>query len=99
MSESGKVEADLLFLAMTRPSFLFGVSYLPVIVNFLLCMMYFVVSSDFRSFLAMPLVHLVFYGLTQKEPLFMELFMVRMQHCNKCRNRFFHGMTNSYSLM
>ncbi|MET0156185.1 MAG: VirB3 family type IV secretion system protein [Rickettsiales bacterium] len=95
----GTVEADLLFLAMTRPSVLFGVSYLPVICNFLLCMMYFVLSSDFRSFLAMPLVHLIFYGLTQKEPLFMELFMVRMQYCNKCKNRLFHHMTNSYSLM
>ena len=99
MAETGQLESDLVFLGLTRPSMLFGVSYTIVGVNFLSCMMYFVVSSDFRGFAALPILHGIGYVLSQKEPLFVELFMIRQQKCNKCKNRFFHGMTNSYDVM
>lgn len=99
MADTGKVEADLLFLALTKPTYIFGVTTQPVIANFFCCMMYYIWSTDLKAFLAVPFIHMIFYGFCKKEPLFMELFFVKVQHCNRCRNKFFHGMTNSYSLM
>ena len=99
MADAGELETDMLFLGLTRPSMLFGVSYTVVLANFFTCMMYFVATSDFRGFLAMPFVHGVAYVLSEKEPLFLELFMIRQQKCNKCKNRLYHGLTNSYDVM
>jgi type IV secretion system protein VirB3 len=99
MSGTGELEVDMLFLGLTRPSMLFGVSYTVVLVNFFLCMMGFVITSDFKFFMAMPLIHGVAYVLSEKEPLFLELFMVKQQKCNKCKNRLYHGLTNSYDVM
>lgn len=96
---AGELEVDPLFLGLTRPSMLFGVSYTVVLANFFLCMMYFVISSDFRGFLALPLIHGVAYLLSEKEPLFLELFMIKQQKCNRCKNRLYHGLTNSYDVM
>lgn len=99
MSGTGELEVDMLFLGLTRPPMLFGVAYSVVAINFLIGMFYFVLTSDFRGFLVMPIVHGIGYVATQKEPLFLDLFMVKQQKCNKCRNKFYHGMTNSYDVM
>jgi type IV secretion system protein VirB3 len=99
MAGSGELEADLVFLGLTRPSMMFGVSYTVVMLNFFACMMYFVLSSDFRAFLAMPGLHGLAYVASQKEPLFLDLFMIRQQKCSRCKNKFYHGMTNSYDVM
>jgi type IV secretion system protein VirB3 len=99
MSNTGTLEADMLFLGLTRQPMLFGVAYPVFILNFLICMFYFILTSDFKGFMALPLVHGAAYVACQKEPLFLELFMVRQQKCNKCANKFYHGMTNSYDVM
>lgn len=78
---------------------LFGVSYTIVLAYFFVCLMYFTMTSDFRGWGAMPIFHAFGYVLSEKEPLFMELFMIKQSKCNKCKNRFYHGMTNSYDLM
>lgn len=98
MANTGELEVDMVFLGLTRPSMLFGVSYTVVLAYFFTCMMYFVATSDFRGFLVMPLCHGIGYVLSEKEPLFLELFMIKQQKCNRCKNRFYHGMTNSYDV-
>lgn len=99
MSDTGELEIDMVFLGLTRPSMFFGVSYTMVMLNFLCCMMAFVMTSNSKAFLAMFLIHGIGYVLSEKEPLFLELFMVKQQKCNRCKNRFYHGMTNSYDIM
>ena len=99
MSKTGSLESDMLFLGLTRTTMIFGVSYQFVMLNFICCMMYFTINSDFKGWLAMPFLHAIAYVLSEKEPLFIELFMIKMQKCNKCKNRFYHGMTNSYDPM
>ncbi|MCE3232987.1 MAG: type secretion system protein VirB3 [Rickettsiaceae bacterium] len=99
MAGTGELEVDMLFLGLTRPPMLFGVSYTVVLANFFICMMYFVLTSDFKGFGSMPLIHGIAYVLCQKEPLFLELFMLKQQKCNKCKNRLYHGLTNSYDVM
>lgn len=99
MANTGELEVDMLFLGLTRPSMLFGVSYTVVLANFFVCMMYFVLTSDFKGFGAMPIIHGIAYVLSEKEPLFLELFMIKQQKCNRCKNRLYHGLTNSYDVM
>ena len=98
MADTGELEVDMVFLGLTRPPMLFGVSYTVVIMNFFVSMMYYVLSSDAKAFLSMPIVHGIGYVLTQKEPLFLDLFMIKQQKCNKCKNRMYHGLTNSYDV-
>lgn len=99
MSSKGELDVDMLFLGLTRPTMIFGVSYMVVAVYFLLGVMGFVLTSNFKFFFAMPFIHGVAYVASSKEPLFMELFMIRQQKCNKCKNRLYHGLNNSYDVL
>ena len=97
MAEGGRLKVDPLFVGLTRPTLLFGVSQMFVILNAFCCIGYFVMSNDMRAMVILALNHMVGYIICAKEPLFVELFMIKMQKCNKCTNKFFHG-ANSYDM-
>lgn len=97
MSEAGRLNLDPLFVGLTRPTLLFGVSQTFVILNALACMGYFVMTSDFRAIIFLFIIHLVGYIICAKEPLFLELYLAKIQKCNRCPNKFFHG-ANSYDM-
>lgn len=90
-----KLKADSLFVGLTRPPMLFGVSYNFVLLNFLISIMGFILTTDFRFFLAAFILHGFGYYICSKEPLFIELFMVKSQRCPQRSNTFYHG-ANSY---
>ncbi|WP_253299762.1 type IV secretion system protein VirB3 [Wolbachia endosymbiont of Chironomus riparius] len=95
---TGSIETDQLFKGLTRPAMLFGVSYMFAILNVMICMVIFINSSDLRIILLLlPTIHGMGYIASAKEPLFIELFMVKMQKCSKCLNRFYYG-ANSYDI-
>lgn len=96
MASTGKIKSDPLFVGLTRPTMFLGVSYLFVLANCFFCILYFINTSDFIGlFVALPSIHLIGYLISFKEPLFIELFLIRARKCTKCRNRVFHG-ANSY---
>lgn len=95
--ESGRLKLDPLFVGLTRPTLLFGVSQMFVVLNALGCIGFFIMSSDFRALFLLLINHLIGYIICAKEPLFLELYMLKMQKCNKCVNKFFHG-ANSYDM-
>ncbi len=97
MEEGGRLKLDPLFVGLTRPTLLFGVSQMFVIFNALGCLGYFIMSSDLRAMIALVIFHFIGYIICAKEPLFIELFMLKMQKCNKCVNKFYHG-ANSYDM-
>ena len=97
MTNSGVLKADPLFVGLTRPPMIFGASFSFVIFNALGCMIYFIESSDLRAFLLLPFLHMIAYIICFKEPLFLELFLVRSQKCSICKNKTFYG-ANSYDL-
>ena len=97
MSEAGRLKTDPLFVGLTRPTLFLGVSQMYFIFNALCCLGYFVVANDLRAMVAAMFFHLIGYILSAKEPLFVELYMIKMQKCNKCVNKFFHG-ANSYDM-
>jgi type IV secretion system protein VirB3 len=96
MVHQGKLVSDPLFLGLTRPPMFLGVSYMFVLLNMLGCVLYFINTSDLKGlFVTMPAIHLIGYLITLKEPLFIELFMVKGSKCLRCKNRLYHG-ANSY---
>lgn len=97
MSESGRLKLDPLFVGLTRPTLLFGVSQMFVILNSFVWIGYFIVLSDLRGIVALVICHTIGYVICSKEPLFVELFMIKMQKCNKCPNKLYHG-ANSYDM-
>ncbi|WP_168464535.1 type IV secretion system protein VirB3 [Wolbachia endosymbiont of Ctenocephalides felis wCfeT] len=95
---TGSIQTDQLFKGLTRPAMLFGVSYMFAILNVLICMLIFINSSDLRVILlVLPGIHGLGYIASAKEPLFIELFMVKLGKCSKCVNRIYHG-ANSYDI-
>ncbi|QKX02075.1 type IV secretion system protein VirB3 [Wolbachia endosymbiont of Dirofilaria (Dirofilaria) immitis] len=94
---TGSIQTNQLFKGLTRPAMLFGVSYMFAILNILICMLIFINTNDFRTFLMLFGVHGLGYIASTKEPLFIELFMVKLRKCSRCSNRLYHG-ANSYDI-
>ncbi|AZL15808.1 VirB3 family type IV secretion system protein [Rickettsiales endosymbiont of Stachyamoeba lipophora] len=91
----GKINADPLFVGLTRPTLFFGVSYNFFLLNLFINAIFFINSS---SFWVLPIgiaIHGLGYALCFKEPLIIELWLIKMQKCNLCKNKMFHG-ANSY---
>jgi type IV secretion system protein VirB3 len=96
---SGQLGADPLFLGLTRPSMLFGVSYTFAALNGIISLLAFVITSKFFYLLVMlPGLHMIGWFICLKEPRAIELFIARMSKCNVCRNRYYHSGTNSYDV-
>lgn len=93
MSEG--LPTDPLFLGLTRPPMLFGVSYFFAVINVMTCMIAYIGTTQFKYMAFMVPIHAVSYYICAKEPLFIELFRVRGEKCSRCRNKMYHG-ANSY---
>lgn len=102
MSSQQSLQADPLFLGLTRPAMIFGVHYLMFVINFMGNILLFI--NDVFSYkipaviIGMVSVHLLFYLICLKEPRAIELLTTRYAKCSKCRNRRYHKFTNSYDL-
>lgn len=68
--------ADTLFVAMTRPSMLFGVSYSALIVNVVLTMETFILTGNLLWLLAFVPIHGLFYLVCLFEPRFFDLLQL-----------------------
>jgi len=96
---SGQLGTDPLFLGLTRPSMLFGVSYTFAALNGIISLLLFVITSKFIYLLViLPGLHMIGWFICLKEPRAIELFIARMSKCNVCRNRYYHSGTNSYDV-
>ncbi|MBV8938211.1 MAG: VirB3 family type IV secretion system protein [Alphaproteobacteria bacterium] len=99
MAGSGRLQSDPLFQGLTRPTMIFGVSYMFFVLNMAICLVIFINSQSFLILLGvMPVLHLCAYIICLKEPRALEMFMVKMKKGLKCLNRVYHGNTNSYDL-
>jgi type IV secretion system protein VirB3 len=95
MAKTGTLQSDPLFVGLTRPPLFFGVSYFFVLANGAICLLYFINSSNLAVFPIAVVNHLLGYIICFKEPLFIELYLIKGQKCTKCQNKLFHG-ANSY---
>lgn len=99
MAKTGSLKSDPLFIGLTRPPMIFGVSYKFVMINVLISFVCFIQTANLGIMLGLlPGMHGVAYIICFKEPLFLELWMLKLSKCNKCKNKMFHGYTNSYDV-
>lgn len=97
--DSGKINKDPLFLALTRPPMLFGVTYSWFAVNAFGWTIVFINTNDFGLLIPGVIVtHIIGYYACANEPRFMELIKIWAQTVPTCVNRFFHGNCCSYDL-
>lgn len=87
---------DPLFVGLTRPTMIAGVTFEVFIINGMLTAILFLgVGNPLYLLSALPL-HLVAYAVCLKEPRAFTLFMLSVQVASKCPNRMFWKAT-SYS--
>lgn len=99
MSDSGSLEVDMLSKGLTRPPMLLGVSLTFFILNLSITMMVYVLTQKLTIlFLVLPGVHAIGYVICFKEPLFIELFLIKGQKCSLCKNKRYYG-GNSYNVL
>ena len=91
------MQTDPLFLGLTRPAMIFGVTYPFAVLNGFACLIYFILSSNFLGFIALPFFHGIAYLICAKEPLAIELLMIKGAKCTKCRNKSYYR-ANSYDV-
>lgn len=87
---------DILFGGLTRPPMIFGVTYMYFVFNLLISLLYFIVSSDFKVVIVGGGVHAISYLICQKEPLLIDMFIMRQSKCNKCKNLSYHKYKQSF---
>lgn len=96
---AGNIGADPLFMGLTRPPMIAGVSYTFAALNGIITLLAFVITNNFiYLFVILPGVHGFGWFLCLKEPRAIELFIVRYSKCNLCRNRSTYGGINSYDV-
>ncbi|MDR2077512.1 MAG: VirB3 family type IV secretion system protein [Rickettsiales bacterium] len=95
----GKIEANPLFLGLTRPSMVLGVTYVYAALEALSSVMAFIITSNFIYLLVMlPCLHCIAYFICLKEPLMLELILMKTSNFSVCPNKTFHGGVNSYDV-
>ena len=97
MPVSSRLQSDPLFQGLTRPTMIFGVSYLFFVFNAVICLITFINTQNFTYLLVIaPLVHLIGFLICKKEPRAVEMLILKLQTGFKCVNRSYHGAANSY---
>ncbi len=94
---SGQLTSDPLFVGLTRPSMIFGVSIQYAMLNLMVAVTIFIQKSSVYIIFIAAVVHLIGYLLCFKEPRFMELYLNYAGKCNQCPNKSYYG-ANSYSV-
>ncbi|PNX46577.1 MAG: hypothetical protein BV456_12060, partial [Thermoplasmata archaeon M8B2D] len=82
-----------------RPSTILGVTYTYAALNGLASLMAFVITNNFIYLLVMmPVLHAIAYLICLKEPLTLEMLIMKTSNFNKCKNKRVHNGTNSYDV-
>lgn len=99
MAEFGRLETDPLFLALTRPTMVMGVTYSWLSAEGFISFIYFIQTSNFKGIaLIFATCHITGVMICKKEPRFLKIFAVWAKISTQCKNRPFHSRTSSYDL-
>ena len=94
----GSLKTDPLFLGLTRPALIGGVTYSFFAMNLMICTLGFVMTSRFTIFAAGFVIHFFGMMLCKQEPLAVDMLINKMQRCPPVPNNAFHGGVNSYNM-
>ena len=91
------LSTDPLFVGLTRPTLIFGVSIQFAMLNMIVSVVGFIQTTSFRIVFIAFVIHGIGYILCFKEPRFMELCTNKFSKCNNCPNKMYYG-SNSYDI-
>ena len=98
-SRNAGLICDPLYLALTRPAMIFGVTYSAFLLNVILVTQVFITTKNMFYLLIMIPVHVVCYSICQKDPRTFDLFLLFLQ--TKANSFLFgngrHWKSSSYS--
>ena len=94
----GSLKTDALFLGLTRPALIAGVTFAYFAAEGLVAILIFIMTSNFKIFLVAIGTHAFGMMLCKKEPLAIDMLLVRMQKTPSTMNKSFHGGLNSYNM-
>lgn len=94
----GSLKIDSLFLGLTRPALIGGVTFSFFALNSLTFIIIFIVTSKFNIFIGAFAIHIFGMLLCKKEPLAVDILLTNIQKCPKVLNNSFHGGLNSYNM-
>lgn len=99
MPDAGRLQADPLFLGLTRPPMMLGVTYSWFMLNALVWAVVFINTADFGVLIPGAVtVHFIGYMICSREPRYMDIWIVKLSKCARCKNASFHHNTQSYDL-
>ena len=99
MAGSGRLQSDPLFQGLTRPTMIFGVSYMFFVINAVVNMMIFINLQSFTALLVVaPSIHLLGFLICRNEPRAIEFLLLKLMRGLRCINRAYHNNTNSYDV-
>ena len=94
----GSLKTDPLFLGLTRPSLVLGVTFPYFAFEGLFAIIIFIMTSNFKIFIVAAVMHVFGVMLCKKEPLAIDMLLVRLQKTPSVPNKGFHGGLNSYNM-
>ena len=89
------MQQDILFLALTRPPMVFGVTYTFLVVNVLLTGLVFIWSGSLWALLLSAPIHLTGYVSCIRDPRRFDVWRVKLRAAPPAQTRLFWG-ANSY---
>ncbi|WP_341793585.1 MULTISPECIES: type IV secretion system protein VirB3 [unclassified Rickettsia] len=93
---AGNLSSDPLFVGLTRPAMIFGVSIKFAALNMITSMTLFIWNNGISVLFVAGVLHLIGYIICFKEPRFIELYLNKLSRTSQCPNKFYYG-ANSYS--
>lgn len=97
-ADLGSLKTDPLFLGLTRPSMIGGVTFVYFAFEMMLGMIIFIVFSSFKLLLIVVVMHIIGMQLCKKEPLAIDILLTHFRKTPPVPNKSFHGGLNSYNM-
>ena len=94
----GSLKTDALFLGLTRPALIAGVTFAYFAVEGLVAILIFIMTSNFKIFLVAVGTHIFGVMLCKKEPLAIDLLLAKYQKTPSTLNKSYHGGLQSYNM-
>lgn len=91
MKNHNDLSMDILFVAMTRPTTMWGIPYMAFIIQFMAVTLVFLAAGNpFYLLLGIP-VHGILYLISANDPGIFDSIHIWMKTIGRCRNRRFWG--------
>lgn len=80
------IREDPLFVGLTKPPLIFGVSFSFAMVNMMISTIIYIQMSSIKIIFIAFIIHMIGYILCFNEPLFIEIYANKAQNFTKCKN-------------